>query len=254
MRHVVKLVDGYFVYDGLLSSQEKATIDEILDALKNEIPDIEYNLEKKHGKSVWYKYNLGIILGKLLEKYHISTSERRLFWDEIKTLASKNERKRNEGSSSVTRSFYEQCYILSQQDLDIIDKLTWRQWQSLLDRVVNRNDNRIFLWLKNCTDKIREDDWREFQKALHLYLKDKDTSVFETNELFSIYNSILNMCRRWRQLFKSFSSSHPKSLKIKNQSYWAKKYYQSCYSMKKDKRCKIVTEEICNESFVKVMH
>ena len=254
MKHVVKLVDGYYVYDGLLSSREKASIDEILNALRVEIPDIEFNLEKKYGKSVWYKYHLGIMLGKLLEKYDISISERRIFWDEIKNLASKNERKRDEGSRSVTRSFYQQCYILSQQDTETIEKLTWRQWQSLLDRVGIRDDKRIFVWLKNCTDKIREDDWREFQKALHLYLKGKDTSVFETEELFSIYSSILFMCRKWRELFKAFSSDHPKSMKIKKESIWAKKYYLTCYIKKKEKRSKVVTEEICNESFSELMY
>ena len=30
MGHVVKLIDGHLVYDGLLSSKEKATIDDIL--------------------------------------------------------------------------------------------------------------------------------------------------------------------------------------------------------------------------------
>ena len=30
MGNIVRLVDGHLVYDGLLSSQEKATVDEIL--------------------------------------------------------------------------------------------------------------------------------------------------------------------------------------------------------------------------------
>ena len=135
---------------------------------------------REYGQSVWYKYNLSLFLSSLLEKYEISVSERRRFWDEIKHFATKEERKRDEGANSVTRSFYQQCYILSQQDKDVVEKLTWRQWQDILERVGNREDERIFQWLKRFTKKIREDDWREFEKALNLYLKGKDTSVFET--------------------------------------------------------------------------
>ena len=79
MAHIVRLVDGRMVYDGLLSSQEKATIDDILYALQEEIPIIEADLGAEYGQGVWYKYNLGLFLGSLLEKYDISISERRKF-------------------------------------------------------------------------------------------------------------------------------------------------------------------------------
>ena len=172
MGHIVALdAEGHLIYEGLLSSQEKATIDEILNALQTEIPQIESDLESVYGKSVWYKYNLGLFLGELLEKYDISIAERRRFWDEIKTFATKEDRKRDEGTNSVHRSFYQQCFILSQQDKEVVEKLTWRQWQDLLDRVSNREDKRIFEWIRNKSEKIREDDWREFEKGLHLYLK-----------------------------------------------------------------------------------
>lgn len=253
MGHVVRLVEGHLVYEGLLSSKEKASIDEILNALKEEIPSIETDLEEQYGKSVLYKYNLGFILGELLERYDISVSERRRFWDEIKTLATKEVRKRDEGANSVTRSFYQQCYALSLQDKEVVEKLTWRQWQDILDRVGNREDERIFQWIKNLPGKIREDDWREFEKALHLYLKGKDTSVFSSDELFSIYNTIMQMCIKWRVLFKKFSENHPKSNKIKTKGTWGKKYYATCYEKKKALRSKIITKEICEESFSELM-
>lgn len=254
MAHIVRLVDGHLVYDGLLSSKEKASIDEILHTLQKEIPTIESDLQENYGQGVWYKYNLGLVLSELLEKYNISISERRRFWDEIKDFATKEKRKRYEGANSVTRSFYQQCYILSQQDKEVVEKLTWRQWQDILDRVGNREDERIFLWLKQLTEKIREDDWREFEKALHLYLKDKDTSVFDQDELFAIYDSIMLMCVKWREQFKMFSTENPKSLKIKSKGNWAKKYYTLCFSKKKEQRSQVVTEEICKEAFSELMH
>ena len=60
MNHVVSLdKNGHLVYKGLLTAKEIATIKEILDALKQEIPQIEADLEETYGKSVLYKYNLG---------------------------------------------------------------------------------------------------------------------------------------------------------------------------------------------------
>lgn len=251
--HIVRLIDGHMIYDGLLSSQEKASIDEILHALQEEIPTIEADLQAEYGQGVWYKYNLGLFLGELLDAYNISISERRRFWDEIKHFATKENRKRNEGANAITRSFYQQCYVLSQQDKEVVEKLTWRQWQDILDRVGNRADERIFQWLKQLTKKIREDDWREFEKALHLYLKNKDTSVFDTAELFAIYDSIMLMCVRWREQFKVFSLEHPKSAKIKSKGTWAKKYYALCFKKKKELHSQTVTEEICTSAFSELM-
>lgn len=253
MGHIVKSVDGHLVYNGLLTSKEKATIDDILSALKEEIPIIENDLFETYGQTVWYKYYLGLFLGELLEKYNISVFERREFWDEIKSLATKEDRKRDEGANSATRSFYQQCFVLSQQEKEVVEKLTWRQWQDILDRVGNREDERIFLWIKGLKGKIREDDWREFEKALHLYLKDKDTSVFVQNELFAIYDSIMLMCKVWRDKFKMFSEANPKSAKIKTKGSWAKKYYAKCFEKKKEQHSKVVTEEICNRSFSEVI-
>ena len=96
MGHLVSLdAEGRLIYEGLLSSQEKATVDEILNALKEEIPQIEADLEATYGQGVWYKYNLGLFLGSLLEKYEITIAERRKFWDEIKDFATQTERKQS---------------------------------------------------------------------------------------------------------------------------------------------------------------
>ena len=212
MNHVVSLdKDGHLIYKGLLTSKEIATIDEILNALKEEIPQVESDLKEAYGKTVLYRYYLGKFLGDLLTKYDISVAERRRFWDEIKVFATQEKRTRNEGTNSKTRSFYEQCYVLSRLDLDIVQKLSARQWQDLLDRVGNREDERIFKWIKEKQDKIREDDWREFEKGLHLYLKSKDTSVFSDEELFEIYDSIFEMSKYWRIALKRKSLKRSKA-------------------------------------------
>lgn len=240
--------EGHLVYDGLLSSKEIATVDEILSALKQEIPQIESDLEETYGKSVLYKYYLGKFLGELLTKYNISASERRKFWDEIKTFATKESRTRSEGAKSETRSFFGQCYRLSQLDQEIVEKLSWRQWQDILDRVSNREDDRIFEWIRNLKIKIREDDWREFEKGLHLYLKNKDTSVFLDDELFGIYDSILRMSQYWRIAFTQFSKDYPKSAKIKSKARRSKKFQTACFQLKRELH-KPLDDDIFDKAF-----
>lgn len=235
MNHVVSLdKDGHLVYKGLLTAKEIATIKEILNALEQEIPQIEADLEEAYGKSVLYKYNLGKFLGELLTKYNISVSERKQFWDEIKRFATEENRRRDEGKNAETRSFYGQCYRLSQFDQEVVEKLSWRQWQDILDRVRNREDERIFEWIRNKKEKIREDDWREFEKGLHLYLKNKDTSVFTNDELFEIYESILNMSQYWRIAFDKFKKDFPNSAKIKSKGRRSKKYQSTCFQLKRE--------------------
>ena len=254
MGKVVKIGDnGEIIYIGMLSGQEKAAIDQIIATLQEEIPAIESELKEKYGDGALYKYHLGKILGEFLIRFNIKHSERPRFWQEIKHLASNENRKRQEGKNSVRRSFYEQCYVLSQIPINAVERLSWKQWQDLLDRDRNRSDERIFIWLGLSKEKIRQDDWKEFEKALHLYLKDKDTSVFENEELFAIYDSIMLMCVKWRERFKTFKQEYPNSGKIKNSKTWAKKYYAKCFAFKKANGDQVVTKEICERVFLEVM-
>ena len=253
MSNIVEInTAGDIVYLGMLSSKEKAAIDEIIATLVDEIPEIEKELSEKYGNTVWYRYYLGKVLGNFLERYSIAISERRRFWDEIKKLASQEERQRDEGKNSATRSFYQQCFVLSELDEETVGKLSARQWQDILDRVSNREDERIFKWIKKYPEKIREDDWREFEKSLHLYLKGKDTSVFEDEEVFEIYDSIMLMSKSWRVLLKEFEKNHPKSAKLKNKANWSQKYRIQCFQLSRERRS-LVDESLCNEVFIQLM-
>ena len=61
------------------------------------------------------------------------------------------------------------------------------------------------------------------------------------------------MCKKWRQLFKVFEVSHPKSAKIKTKAMWAKKYYKLCFKKKKEERLRTITDEICDIAFKELM-
>jgi len=227
---------GRKMYKGFVSSKELAQADRFLQCLQDEIPKMASKIQEKYGTGVLYKYYLGKEMGILLDKYEISAVNRIDLWKEIKIFAADKERSRADGGNSKTRKFYEQCYELSKIDLSTVQKLSWRQWQDLLDRVVNREDKRIFLWIGQHESKIKESEWRSFEKALNLYLTDKDTSVFEDKELFEIYDNLLMMANIWISGFEIFAKDHPKSTKIKSKAKWEKKYYKSCLQRKRKKR------------------
>jgi hypothetical protein len=247
--------EGRIVYDGLLTYEEKLEFDQLLNVLREKIPIVEADLSEKYGSSVLYKYYLGKVLGEFLDIYEVSELERRKFWDEIKILASNDDRKRADGVNSKTRSFYEQCFVLSRIEVEIVEKLSWRQWQDLLDRTKNREDERIYQWIKHKDKKLREDDWREFEKALHQYLKTKDTSVFPDKDLFDIYDSLLLMCTQWRLLFKDYLSTLDKTVekrRIAKQKYYKEKYYKKCFETKKSLR-KQIDMDMCQDVFVHII-
>lgn len=234
---------GRKVYRGFLSSSETKEADALLEYLQNEIPNIGAQLSKEYGDTVLYKYYMGKKLSELLEQFGVPEKERLYFWDEIKNFAADKERKRQDGSKSKTRKFYEQCYQLSKIEKETVEKMSWRQWQDLLDRTANREDERIFKWIGIHEPKIKEKEWRSFEKALNLFLKKKDTSIFEDDELFSIYEMLLCMVNVWNEEFQVFSVTNSKSAKIKNKSKWENKFYEFCLKTKKANKKNLTAEE-----------
>ena len=254
MAHIVEFdKSGNIIYKGMPSSSEILLYDQLIVTLKNDIPQIEQDLKDQYGDSIMYKYNLGKLLGEILEKNNVSIKERRRFWDEIKTLATTEKRTRNEGKNSKKRSFFEQCYRLSQIDKDTVKKLSWRQWVTLFDRSEkNTDDSRFFIWIRNCPRKIREDEWREFMKVMNLYLDKTDTSVFSDVELFEIYNSMIIMANTWLSEVKEFKKTHPTSRKLKALSSWSKKFYRNCFYYVRNNKAKI-SKELCQNQFAETM-
>lgn len=243
---------GNYYYKGFLTSSEILEYEQLIQVLQTEIPQIETDLKTQYGDKIEYKYYLGKVLGDLLNKNEVSFKERRRFWDEIKKLASTEERTRSEGKNSNKRSFFEQCYKLSQLDYDVVKRLSWRQWQSLLDRDdKNMEDQRLYAWIKNYPSKIKEDEWREFLKILNFYLDEKDTSVFSDEEVFAEYDTMVMLAKVWLSQIKVFAKDNPKSKKLANKATWSLKFYKGCYlSYRKTKEkltdngCKVLFKEI----------
>lgn len=235
--------NGRKIYRGFLSSAETKQADLLLGFLQDEIPTMAKKLNDLYGDSVLYKYFLGKRLAELLDEYEITDKERVYFWNEIKHFAADKERKRDDGGDAKTRKFHEQCYQLAQLEQSVVEKLSWRQWQDLLDRRANREDERIFTWIGIHEPKIKELEWRAFEKALNLFLKNKDTSVFEDQELFDIYEMLLTMGQVWLAKFTDFSKKYPKSAKIKTKAKWETKFYELCLKCRKANKQNLCKED-----------
>jgi hypothetical protein len=244
---------GRKIYRGFITTRETEHADKLLKFLQDEIPKIGKLLQEQYGDGVLYKYYLGKRLGELIEEYEIPERERLYFWNEIKNFAADKERIRADGSNSKTRKFYEQCYELSKIKKTTVEKLSWRQWQDLLDRVANREDKRIYEWIERHEPKIKEDEWRSFEKALNQFLKEKDTSVFEDEELFEIYEMILMMAGVWIREYVIFSKEYPKSAKIKSKAKWERKYYLNCFKARKENKIQL-NDEICTKILKKLVY
>lgn len=220
--------EGRYVYKGLLTSKELQEYEDVKDRLINEIPVIEAELKEKYWKvnRILYFYYLGKTLGDFLDEFKVSVKERRLFWDEIKFLATSETHTRSDGKSKK-RSFFEQCYRLSCMDQKIAESKTWRQWQSLLDRDdKNVEDYRFIDWIGKTN--ISEDEWRELLKIMNFYLDEIDTTVFDDNEVYALYHSMLSMSKIWLNCIEQFEKNHPKSLKLQNKPKWSIKFYKAC--------------------------
>ena len=60
MAHIVEFDrNGNIIYRGMLSSSEILLYDQLIETLKQDIPQIEQDLKEQYGDSIMYKYNLG---------------------------------------------------------------------------------------------------------------------------------------------------------------------------------------------------
>lgn len=253
---------GHIVYNGLLSQEEVESYQEIIDALQKEFPEIEKELLKKYpskkanGTSIEYKYYLGKAISEYLNKYDVTEDERRRFFDEIKNLASEKTKElytRDSGKKSKTRSIFEQFYLLSQLSFDTVLRLNWGEWQPLFDRVICREDPRIFAWIDKRVEKVSRSNWRSFMKVVNMYAGKFETALFSEDEFFDIFDSLLLTGSEWVSKYDSYKKDHPDSAKNHDELKWSKKFYQKCFEIKKQKRLDVITKEIIDRAFFEVM-
>ncbi len=235
----------------MLTQKERDEADERLDELKKKIPKLEELLHKKYGKkSNLYRYELGIELIEFIEKHKVSTKERQYYWEDLSEYASREKFKTKDRSSK--RQDYEYCYQLALLEKDTVLKLSWRQWQDILDRKNIREDKRIFTWLNKIEFKMKEQIWRDFTKTLNLYFKNVDTTVYEDEEILTDFDQLYVIVTEWVKLVRRHfgKTDNMSNARKQNITKYKKKYYEDIiYIMRMRDYTEI--ELVCDEMFQK---
>lgn len=238
-------------YRGMLTQKERDEADKRLTDLKKIIPDFEGQLFKKYGKkNNLYRYELGLKLIEFIKKHNVSTKERQYYWEDLREYASREENQTKDRSNK--RQDYEYCYQLALLDRKTVIKLSWRQWQDILDRKTIRDDKRIFVWLNKIDFKIKEDVWRDFTKALNLYFMNIDTSVYDENEMLADLDKLYLIVTEWDGLVRRHFGKIENMSKARkyNLTKYKKKYYEDIiYVIRMEENYDIAIE--CNKIFIK---
>ena len=191
------------IYKGLLTQAERLEADRRLAELEKAIPQAEMNLLKKHNtKNNRYRYELGQILNDFIIRHNVSLKERSYYWEEIKEHASSDQSVTKDRSKK--RMDYEYCYILYNLGWDTVSKLSWRQWQDILDRKTIHEDSRIFLWIASHEGKIPNNIWRDFNISLNIFFKKRDTSVYNDSELIALFDKLFEITLKWHVNLKKY--------------------------------------------------
>ena len=228
MAYFVKKDGDSVKYRDFLTSSQIKQADELLQYLQDNFPKFTSEMSDKYGVgTAIYFYHMGSWINDVIEKHDIPAHARKYLFSEIASFAPDKERLRN---VSDNRNPYYQAYLLAQLDEETVQRMSFNKWQSLLERETEREDTRIFEWIK-ATDQqeITGKEWRNFLKILHAYIKKIDTSVFSDEELFKTYNMLIDSVQSWDTGCKAFLAKHPSSQKLKDSktaNKWQAKYFE----------------------------
>lgn len=175
--------DGFQTYGDIKYSEEQYEL------MKEEFYKYESLLEKKYKLySSEYCYELGIYLKQKLEEYRIVESTRYEFWEALRKYVNiKNPTK----VITDLRDPYEYCYMMSKINRDLIVKYPRTRWDHLFDCVTAREDSRIYDWLLERNTIESNECWQGFIKALKVYFKNIDTSIYSKEKMFKFYDEII---------------------------------------------------------------
>ena len=175
--------DGFQTYGDIKYSEEQYEL------MKEEFYKYECLLEHKFKPySSEYCYELGIYLKQKLEEYRIVESTRYEFWEALRKYVNiKNPTK----VITDLRDPYEYCYMLSKLDRKLVVKYPRTRWDHLFDCVTAREDERIYDWLLDRNKIESNECWQGFIKAIKVYFKNIDTSIYSKEEMFKFYDEII---------------------------------------------------------------
>lgn len=181
------------LYDGTASYNNVMYTEQELEKLKSEVYDFEKKLSKKYQPyNSEYSYELGLYLSSKLSEYSFVEGERHKFWNMLREYV--NEKDKRKVFQSNQREPYEYCYMLSKLDKNLVTKFSRSRWDHLFDCVTAREDSRLYKWLLELNNEkfiSSSEYWRAFVKGLNIYFKNLDTSIFNEEEIFKIYEEVM---------------------------------------------------------------
>lgn len=204
--------------DHLLTREAKLQAEALDLLLKKRMSEIEREMEKKgllklKGSrgviELWYQ--VGKRLSFAADPSVVTLEDQKYIWRALYDYAGRllpgSGRSRAE---QYERNHFHYCVLLAQFDWDFVDSAgNWRSWVEFFDSEKIREDPRIIEWLRLRSIQKPTIEWVEFAKrgrqrwfrrltkAIRQNLKQKETSVFPSPELFA----------RLDQIFKEVLSS-----------------------------------------------
>ncbi len=210
-----KLIDGkiypivlYKTKPGkLVTPEEKKRADEFDFLLAKRIREIEgkcknnglLNLKGKRGKVLKLWYKVGSEFEFVMDTNLVNPEDREFVWraiyDHVAELAPGQITERAQRDPKTSHFSY--CYRLSKFPWDFVELAgDWTSWSEFFDRKETKNDHRIIEWLgsKALEEAItgRQRWLRPLTKAIHKVFENKDTTIFEKEELFTLLDDIFS--------------------------------------------------------------
>lgn len=247
---------GSKVYLGALSPQEIKEADEFLLCLQKDISTFEIELKNACSpSSLEYKYKIGEFLSNKIMSRGINNCERRYVWQEIGNWVETTiETSKDRGAK---RQFYDYCFRLYSFGETLVFSFTWRQWSEFLDRSITTKDVRLLWWLKEKIGDMKEDDFRMFLFIMNEYLKNRDTTIFEQDELYAKYEYLFKIVKNWNLLLKEYFDGKIQNLskaRKNNPTKYKKKYVVNVLEKTRfnNQNIDLICRDVFQEVFVDV--
>lgn len=157
--------------------------------LSSEIPD---QSAPARGGNTELWWNLGCLLRPIVEDKHlVKPKERRYLWEAIRLYATRRIQRVDRGPSRI---HWDYCYRISKFPWEFVRRLNWDDWVFFIDSKSLRQEQRIDDWMQSRMKKLlslSRSQFRALARELNRAFKNKDTSVFSSEELFATYDRAL---------------------------------------------------------------
>ncbi|MDD6388984.1 MAG: hypothetical protein PUA68_07985 [Bacilli bacterium] len=183
------------IYKGIVTYSEKKYTEDELKKMHDEFIEIENELKTKckNEYDSEYSYELGLILSQKLKEYEIVESTRFYFWQILREGVNTNDKRKV--FQFKQRDPYEYDYLLSKLPKELVVKFSRSKWDHLFDITTTRKDARLFDWLLNVENEMfinNQNVFQNFCKGVKDIIEKIDTNMLTDEELFEIYNEVMN--------------------------------------------------------------